>query len=220
MKINLISVAPDYFASSLATSIVGRAISKGQVQVEIVSLRDFADGKVKKQVDDAPYGGGAGMILKIEPIDRALASLTARGERGQVYLTSARGEMFTQNHARQWAKLPILTLICGHYEGVDERVTKLIDGEISLGQFVLTGGEAAAAAMMDATIRLLPGVLGNSESLREESFNDQHLEYPQYTRPAQWRGWQVPQILLSGHHAEINKWRQAQRREIKDSQAK
>lgn len=210
MKINLISSCPEYFGSNLTTSILGRAQKKGLVTIEIVNLRDFADGQRKKIVDDTPYGGGPGMILKIEPIARALDYLTAKNERGQALLTSAKGAIFCQKTAQRWSQLPALTLICGHFEGVDERVLNLIDGEISLGQFILTGGEPAACVMIDATVRLLPGVLGNQDSLSEESFASGTLEYPQYTRPAEFRGLRVPEILLSGHHGRINAWRQAQ----------
>ena len=214
MKINLISSCPEYFGSNLATSILGRAQKKGLVTIEIVNLRDFADGQRKKIVDDAPYGGGPGMILKIEPIARALDYLESKNERGHTLLTSAKGPIFTQQIAHQWCQLPVLTLICGHYEGVDERVLSLIDGEISLGQFVLTGGEPAAAVMIDATVRLLPGVLGNQDSLSEESYTSDTLEYPQYTRPVEFRGLRVPEILLSGHHGQINSWRQMHSRTI------
>jgi len=207
MQINLLTGCPEYFGDNLRASIVGRAQKNQAVTINIVNLRDFADGHRKKIVDDAPYGGGPGMILKIEPIVRALDDLTARGERGQVFLTSAKGPIFTQATALTWASLPILTLICGHFEGVDERVTHFIDGEISLGQFVLTGGEPAAAVMLDAVVRLLPGVLGNQDSLAQESFSDGHLEYPQYTRPAEFRGLRVPEVLLSGDHAAVDRWR-------------
>ena len=215
MKINLISGCPEYFGSNLTASILGRAQNKHLLEIEIVNLRDFADGNRKKIVDDTPYGGGPGMILKIEPIARALDYLDTKAERGQVWLTSAKGTVFNQKTAQNWCRLPILTLICGHFEGVDERVTHLIDGEISLGQFVLTGGEPAAAVMIDATVRLLPGVLGNRESLEQESFTNDTLEYPQYTRPVEFRGWRVPEILLSGHHGQISAWRHAHSRSIK-----
>ncbi|MBQ6450133.1 tRNA (guanosine(37)-N1)-methyltransferase TrmD [bacterium] len=208
MKINILTAVPEYFVGGLATSIIGRAQKAGLVSIEIISLRDFADGKRKKQVDDTPYGGGPGMVLKIEPIVRALDFLDDKSEKGQVWLTSPRGEIFRQQRAQQWSTLPYLTLICGHYEGVDERVTNFIDGQISLGEFVLTGGEPAAVAMLDATVRLLPGVLGNSESLVQESFcESDFLEYPQYTKPAEFRGLQVPEVLLSGDHGKVAAWR-------------
>lgn len=217
MKINIITSCPEYFGSNLHTSILGRAVEQGRVEFTIVNLRDFADGERKKIVDDTPYGGGPGMVLKVEPIVRALDALEKRGERGRVYLTSARGEVFTQAHARAFAREPIITLICGHYEGVDERVTHFIDGQLSLGQFVLTGGEPAAAVIADSVVRLLPGVLGNQESLSEESFDENELEYPQYTRPAVYRGLEVPAVLLSGNHGEIATWRREQRLPVNTS---
>ncbi len=207
MHINIITGCPEYFGDNLRASILGRAQAKGLVTIDVINLRDFADGNRKKIVDDAPYGGGPGMILKIEPIVRALDFLQSNDKRGVVYLTSARGVLFTQATAASWSSLPVLTLICGHFEGVDERITHFIDGQISLGQFVLTGGEPAAAVMIDATVRLLPGVLGNSDSLTQESFTGNTLEYPQYTRPADFRGLRVPDVLLSGDHGAVAAWR-------------
>jgi tRNA (guanine37-N1)-methyltransferase len=211
LKINVLTCCPEYFASVLQSSILGRAIQTHQVIVEVLCLRDFAAGNKKKITDDEPYGGGAGQILKIEPIVKALDWLEEKGCKGQVYLTSPRGEIFNQDLARAWAKVTALTFICGHYEGVDERVLAFIDGQISLGQFVLTGGEPVAAAIIDSVVRLIPGVLGNQASLAEESFNEPGLiEYPQYTRPQVFRGLKVPEILLSGHHADIAAWRRQQ----------
>lgn len=207
MQINILTTQPEYFTGPLSTSIIGRAVREQKIKFNLLCLRDFADGNLKKIVDDKPYGGGAGMILKVEPIYRALQHLQQEGSRGKVYLTSAKGPIFNQNLARTWSKLDFLTLICGHYEGVDERVLNFIDGEISLGQFVLTGGEGAAAIIADAVTRLLPGVLGNPDSLTEESFNDDELEYPQYTRPEKFLDWQVPEVLLSGNHAVIAAWK-------------
>ena len=231
MKINIITIFPEFFQSALETSILGRAVRAGLVEFEFLQLRDFADGKNKKIVDDKPFGGGPGMVMKIEPIDRALEYLEGKGERGEVILTAAQGEIFTQRVAEGWAedgilvknegrdlaqngnnKGKILTIICGHYEGVDARVKNLIDREISIGQFVLTGGEVAALVMIDATVRLLKGVLGNEKSLEEESFcmedkGENELEYPQYTQPREYKGWKVPEVLLSGNHREIEKWR-------------
>lgn len=225
MKINIITIFPEFFESALQTSLLARAQKNEAVKFEFLQLRNFADGKNKKIVDDKPFGGGPGMIMKIEPIDRALKFLEDRGQRGEVILTSAQGEIFNQKIAQKWAdeekkmaqekndSEKILTIICGHYEGIDERVKNLIDREISLGKFVLTGGEPAALVMIDATVRLLDGVLGNAESLVEESFclTDQNgttkLEYPQYTQPREYHGWVVPEVLLSGNHAKIAKWR-------------
>ena len=213
MKINFITTQPEFFASVLHNSILGRAVKDGKVEFNLLCLRDFATGKIKKIVDDSPYGGGAGMILKVEPIYRALQFLTEQGNRGKVLLTSAQGQVFNQKLAYDLSQTPILTFICGHYEGVDERVTHFIDGEISLGQFVLTGGEIAAAAITDAIVRLLPGVI-NPTSLLEESFNQENFEYPQYTRPQEFQGLTVPEILLNGNHAAIKDWRQKHSRKI------
>ena len=207
MKINIITTVPEYFDSMLTTSILGRAVKNHLVDIERYCLRDFADGKNKKQVDDAPYGGGPGMILKIEPIVRCLRLLEQKGQKGLVYLTSAGGEVLTQTRLQTWTQTTCLTFICGHYEGVDARIKHYIDGEISLGQFVLTGGEPAVGVMIDALVRLLPGVLGNDESLAQESFTDGLIEYPQYTRPAVFEGHAVPEVLLSGHHQLIAQWR-------------
>ncbi len=214
MKINFLTTQPEFFTSVLSNSILGRAAKDNKIEFKLLCLRDFAAGKIKKIVDDSPYGGGAGMILKIEPIYKALQYLEEQGSKGKVFLTSAKGQVFNQQLAQDLSQLPILTFICGHYEGVDERVTHFIDGEISLGQFVLTGGEIAAATMTDAIVRLLPGVLGNPASLIEESFNQENFEYPQYTRPEEFQGFKVPEILLSGNHAAINSWRQEHSRKI------
>ena len=194
MHINLITSVPEFFEQILSVSMLGRAVAAGAVTFRVVSLRDFAPGNLKKQVDDRPFGGGPGMILKIEPIVRALDYLSAQNQRGTVYLTSPQGTVFHQAQARAWSHLDCLTLICGHYEGVDARITHFIDGQISLGNFVLTGGEPAALAMIDATVRLLPGVLGNADSLTCESFDADCLEYPQYTRPSVFRGLSVPDV--------------------------
>ncbi len=220
MKINIITAIPEYLQAICQSSILGRALAANKYQLEILCLRDFADGNLKKKVDDAPYGGGAGMILKIEPIDRALTSLRQKNELGHCVLTSSKGEVFQQVTAQAWSQLAYLTIICGHYEGVDHRVSQLVDEEISLGQFILTGGEPAAAAMIDATLRLLPGVLGNSESLKEESFNDNYLEYPQYTRPENYQGMKVPEVLLSGNHQAIKQWRESQQIDLSNQQIK
>lgn len=213
MQVNLITVIPEFFNSPLSSSILGRAVKQGTVKFNILCLRDFADGKPgkKKIVDDTPYGGGAGMVLKVEPIVRALRSLEKQGIKGQVWLMDARGKKFTQKKAEALAKLDCLTIICGHYEGVDERVIHYVDAKISVGDFVLTGGEAASLIICDAAVRLLPGVLDNQESLLEESHGqDGALEYPHYTRPLEFEGQRVPEILLSGNHAAVAAWRKEQ----------
>ncbi|MCL2110173.1 tRNA (guanosine(37)-N1)-methyltransferase TrmD [Microgenomates group bacterium] len=218
MQFNILSAVPEFFDTVLDKSILGRARKSGLVTFNILSLRDFAKGKEggKKQVDDKPFGGGAGMILKIEPIDRALEYLEKKGEKGRVILTSAKGKIWNQKMAAEWAakseeEYKWVTIICGHYEGVDERVKELIDEEISIGQFVLTGGEVASLVMMDSATRLLEGVLGNKESLAEESHGRElgEVEYPQWTQPREYKGMGVPEILLSGDHGRIREWRRA-----------
>ncbi len=279
MRFSILTLFPEALESYLSTSIIGRARSEQFISTQLVNIRDFATDK-HKTVDDTPYGGGAGMVMKIEPIDKALQSLTSpralsspeererdhlsldkerstrrdgAGEvrRRKVVVLSARGQQFTQAKAHEYAQLDELILICGRYEGIDQRVADyLADEEISIGPYVLAGGEIAALAVLEATARLLPGVLGNEESLAEESFsqniesrstplrqgsagrgniegdakirNSKFLpagqageiltsfrEYPHYTKPADYKGWKVPEILLSGNHEEIRRWRQS-----------
>lgn len=214
MTIDILTLFPEYFDSVLTTSMIGRAVRNEQTQVNVHSLRPFGLGK-HQMTDDRPFGGGAGMVMLVEPIDAALHSLGyAKGtEKELIALTSAQGTMFTQTTARDWAALDRLCLICGHYEGVDERVAEhLIDAEIRIGDYVLTGGEPAAAVILDAVTRLQPGVLGNNESLQGESHDvPGELGYPTYSRPAEYKGWIVPSILLGGNHAEIAQWRKEQR---------
>lgn len=208
MKVSVITIFPDFFASPVGISIVKRAIESGALEIELLDLRDFASG-VHRSVDDAPFGGGAGMVMMIEPLDKALAAL---GASRRVLLTPA-GEPLTQETLDGWAELPHLTLVCGRYEGVDERVAEhLVDQEVSLGDFVLAGGEVAALAIIEGIARLLPGVLGNPESSERESFRQALLEEPHYTRPAEYRGWKVPDVLLSGDHAKVEAWRVEQRK--------
>jgi tRNA (guanine37-N1)-methyltransferase len=210
VQINILTVVPEFFEGVLSASILGRAVQNNLVKFKVMCLRDFADGKIggKKMVDDASYGGGAGMVLKIEPIARALHYLEEKGQKGYVILTDARGEVFSQHTARSLVTHEYITIICGHYEGVDERASHYVDAKISLGQFIMTGGEIAASAISDAVVRLIPGVLGNAESLLEESHNvPGEMEYPQYTRPVEFEGHRVPEILLSGDHAAVAKWR-------------
>lgn len=205
MRFTILTLFPEMF-SPLEESILKRARTAGLIEVSLVNFRDYADNKYKS-VDDVPYGGGAGMVLKPEPLYAALRALPpAQGSR-KVILLSPQGRVFNQALARTLAEEDELVFICGHYEGFDERIRDLADEELSLGDFVLTGGELAAAVMIDAVARLLPGVLGKSESLAEESHGDGLLEYPQYTRPAEFEGKRVPEILLSGHHANIERWR-------------
>lgn len=194
------------FAGPFEESMLKRAQDKGLVEIKIHDLRDWAEDK-RGTVDDRPYGGGPGMILMVEPIARALESLRSKGK---IILLTPQGKKFDQHQARELAKLDHLILIAGHYEGFDERVRQLADAEISIGDYVLTGGELPAMVVVDTVVRLIPGVIGKEASLQEESFTNGLLEYPQYTRPEKFRGMKVPEILLSGHHAAIAKWRQDQ----------
>lgn len=187
------------------TGLVGRAFATGLAELRVRNLRDYGKG-VHQQVDDSPFGGGAGMVLGVEPLHRAIADARERTP-GPVVLLSPRGTPFRQAHARQWAHGTGLTLICGRYEGIDERVRRYVDADVSLGDFVLSAGDPAAFCMVDAVVRLLPGVLGNPESLQEESFAAGTLEYPQYTRPAEYEGAEVPAVLRSGDHGAIAAWR-------------
>jgi tRNA (guanine37-N1)-methyltransferase len=209
VKITVITIFPGYFSSPLAAGIVGRAIEAEHLDVTVVDLRDYTEG-VHRQVDDAPYGGGAGMVMMIEPLARALEPLA---ESTRVLMTPA-GDRLNQQMLDRFATIDHLTLVCGRYEGVDERVVEhFIDEEVSVGDFVLPGGEAAALTLIEGIARLIPGVLGNDQSIEGESFRDSLLEEPHYTRPADYRGWKVPDILLSGDHGRIEEWRAAQRLE-------
>ncbi len=210
MRIDVLTVLPGMFECFLKEGIIGKAVASGKVEVNVLNLRDFATDR-HRIVDDVPYGGGPGMVLKPEPIFRAYDYIVAKGSKPYVILTEPWGERFTQETAVELSKKPHLLIICGRYEGVDERVKSLVDREISIGDYVLTGGELPAMVMMDAVIRLLPGVLGNEESLKADSFMDRGLlGYPNYTRPAEFRGMKVPEVLLSGHHKRIERWRKEQ----------
>ncbi len=210
MRLDIVSLFPGICAGALGESIIGRAWRKGLVEINLVDLRDFTHD-LRRTVDDSPYGGGAGMILRPEPLFECLSSLVSPESR--VVLLCPQGVPFTQGIARRYASLRHLILVCGHYEGLDERARQcLMQEEISLGDFVLTNGALAASVVADAVIRLLPGVLGSEESAREESFSqDSLLEYPQFTRPADFRGMRVPAVLLSGDHQRIAQWRVEQR---------
>lgn len=213
MRIDVLTIFPKMFEGPFGESMVKRAVDKGIIDIKIHDLRDWATDK-HKSVDDRPYGGGAGMVMRVDVIDRAVRDL-ATSDKKQVIrkvLLSAKGGSYTQQKVREFAKLDRLILVAGHYEGVDERVTKhVVDEEIRIGDYVLTGGELPAMVVVDSVVRLLPGVLGNDESNKDESHSvSGHLEYPQYTRPDEFKGWRVPEILLSGNHAEISKWRDEQ----------
>ena len=217
MRINLLTIFPEYFQSVLSNSILKRAAAKALVEYQVINLRDFANDK-HQTTDQRPFGGGPGMVMMIEPIDLALQSLKVhKGQsKGKIILTSAKGSLFKQSIAKHWSALDELTIICGHYQGVDERVAKyLVDEEVRIGNYVLTGGEAAAAVVTDAVVRLLPGVLGNEQSLTAESHDQTGLAgTAYYTQPAQYKQWSVPSVLLSGDHQKIAAYRRQQRQSI------
>ncbi|HEY8909187.1 MAG TPA: tRNA (guanosine(37)-N1)-methyltransferase TrmD [Desulfosporosinus sp.] len=204
MQFTVLTLFPEMF-TPLQESILKRAQEARLLQIQLVNFRDYATSK-HKNVDDVPYGGGAGMLLKPEPIYAAIRDLPNPSGKRRVILLSPQGQVFSQNKAEEWSEAEELVFICGHYEGFDERIRELADEEVSLGDYVLTGGELAAMVMIDAVARLLPGVLGEDASSEEDSHSISLLEYPQYTRPADFEGRQVPDILLSGHHAMIKRW--------------
>ncbi len=213
--VEIITLAPDLWQHVLgaASGLVGRAFGpEGPAELRINNLRDHGKGK-HRQVDDSPFGGGAGMVLCVEPLHRAIEEARRRTP-GPMILLSPRGERFRQATARSLAAEPGFTLVCGRYEGIDERVRRYVDRQISVGDFVLSAGDPAAWCVVDAVVRLLPGVLGNAASLDEESFAAGRLEYPQYTRPADYDGAEVPDVLRSGDHAAIESWRRKQAAEI------
>ena len=209
VRFSVLTLFPEIFASPLKVSILGRAIEGGKICVDIINLRDFAKGR-HRVVDDKPFGGGKGMLIKPEPVIDAINSIKSTSPGAWVILLSPYGLTFNQEVAKSLSKKNHLLLVCGHYEGIDERVRHFIDEEISLGDFVLTGGEVAALAIIDAVSRLVPNVLGSYSSLEEESFSNGILEYPQYTRPREYKGYKVPEVLLSGHHKRIKEWRRKQ----------
>lgn len=247
MRFDIITIFPKIFDAYFNESILSRASKKNLINIEIHNLRDYAEGKHKK-VDDTPYGGGAGMVMKVEPIYRCVKDIASVKSVGTVedveneptktattpktistsrtILFSAKGKKYTQKDAERLSKYENLIMICGRYEGVDERVAQnLVDEEISIGEYVLTGGEIPAMILVDSISRLIPGVLGNPDSLSEESFGfmrntkceiqNTELEYPQYTKPEEFMGWKVPKILLSGNHEKIEKWRKEKSKKIK-----
>ena len=212
MRIDILTLFPNMFSGPFAESIVKRAMDRNLISITIHNLRDWGSGK-HKVVDDYPFGGGTGMVMKSEPLFDATEAIKAEGgcSSAPVILLTPQGGVFNQRIAVELAALDQLILICGHYEGIDERVREhLATDEISIGDYVLTGGELAAMVVVDAVVRQLPGVLGSEDSAKDDSHTSGLLEYPQYTRPRTYRGWEVPQVLLSGNHAQIAAWRREQ----------
>ena len=206
-RIDVITLFPETFTNVLESSIVGRALREGRVQVVLTNLRAFARDE-RGTVDDKPFGGGPGMVLMCDPVFRAVESVQGQDpRRGLVVLLTPQGERLTQRRVRDLAAAERLILICGHYEGFDERIRTLADLELSIGDYVLTGGELPAMVVIDGVVRLAPGALGAEDGTRDESFAEGLLEYPQYTRPREFRGMKVPEVLLSGNHADIGRWR-------------
>ena len=209
IRFDIITIFPNMFSALVSESIVKRAQEKKKVRIDVHDLRDFSRGNYK-QVDDRPFGGGPGMVLMPQPLFKAVKKIKGR-RKAKVILTCAGGTPLTQKKARSLAREKNMIIICGHYEGVDERVcSELADESVSIGDYVLTGGELPAMVIVDAVTRLIPGVLGKDESSYDESFEHGLLEYPQYTRPADFQGSRVPQVLLSGNHAKISEWRAKQ----------
>jgi tRNA (guanine37-N1)-methyltransferase len=211
LRFDILSIFPEMFTTPFDCSLIRKARDNGLIEIGVHDIRSYAEDK-HRMTDDAPYGGGGGMVMKVEPIARALDHLSEGPDAGRavdaVILLTPQGETFNQKIAGEFALYSRIVLICGHYEGVDERVrTHLVDREISLGDYVLTGGELPAMVVVDAVARLVPGVLGNSESASLDSFAMGLLEYPHYTRPGEYRGWKVPEVLLSGNHRDITAWR-------------
>ncbi len=211
MNFHVLTLFPDMIMKGMGESITGRALTKGIITLEAVNIRDYAENK-HGQVDDYPYGGGAGMVMQPGPIYCAYEAVCQRiNKRPRVVYMTPQGKVFNQQMAREFAEEEDLVILCGHYEGVDERVLELIvTDHVSIGDYVLTGGELPAMVMMDAVSRLVPGVLHNDDSAQSESFQDNLLEYPQYTRPVSFQGLDVPEVLLSGHHKNIAAWRREQ----------
>ncbi|MDD4311378.1 MAG: tRNA (guanosine(37)-N1)-methyltransferase TrmD [Eubacteriales bacterium] len=210
MRIDILTLFPEMFDGVLSASMLGRAQANGLLDIRVHNIRDYTDNKHKK-ADDYPFGGGAGLVMMVQPIYDCMDAVLEGGKARRILLTP-RGRTLNQKIAREFSQEDRLVLLCGHYEGVDERVMNIIDDEISIGDYVLTGGELPAMVLVDCVSRLIPGVLGSDESAADESFSDDLLEYPQYTRPASFRGMDVPEILLNGHHAKILAWREEQAR--------
>ncbi len=210
MRIDIISVLPEMLESPLNCSIIKRACDKGLCDIVVHNLRDYTTNRYRK-VDDYPFGGDAGMVIQIEPVDRCISALKAERNYDEVIFTAPDGELLTQPLANRMSMLENIIILCGHYKGIDYRIREhLVTKEISIGDYVLTGGELPAVIITDAIVRLLPGAIGDEQSALSDSFQDNLLEPPIYTRPAEYNGWKVPDILLSGHQAKIEEWRHQQ----------
>jgi tRNA (guanine37-N1)-methyltransferase len=206
IRFDVLSIFPEMFHSPLNFSLLKKAQEKGLIEIDLHDIRDWAEDK-HNMTDDAPYGGGCGMVMKVEPVERALAAVKRADVQSLVLLMTPQGETFNQKIATRLAEEKHIIMICGRYEGVDERIREhLADREISIGDYILTGGELSSLVVIDAVSRLIPGVLGNDASAATESFSQGLLEYPQYTRPAYYKGWSVPDVLVSGNHAQIERW--------------
>ena len=210
MRIDILTLFPEMFEGALSASMLGRAQANGLLDIRVHNIRDYTDNKHRK-ADDYPFGGGAGLVMMAQPIYDCMDAVLEGGRAHRILMTP-RGRTLNQKIAKELSGEDRLVLLCGHYEGVDERVMEIIDDEISVGDYVLTGGELPAMVLVDCVSRLIPGVLGSDESAADESFSEDLLEYPQYTRPASFRGMDVPEILLNGHHAKIQAWRKEQAR--------
>ncbi len=210
MRIDILTIFPDMFRGPFSESILKRAVEKGLVEICLHDIREFASNK-HRRVDDYPFGGGAGMVMMIEPIERCMESLTKERAYDEVVFMTPDGELFDQPMANRLSTLNNLMVLCGHYKGIDQRIRDhLVSMEVSIGNYVLSGGELPAAVMTDAVVRLLPGVLGDETSALSDSFQDGLLSPPVYTRPAEYKGWKVPEVLLSGHDRKISEWRHEQ----------
>lgn len=210
MRIDILTVIPEMFESPLGCSIIKRAINKGLAEIVVHNLRDYTDDRHRK-VDDYPFGGEAGMVMKIQPVEKCIETLKSQRDYDDIIFTSPDGEKFNQKIANNLSLSQNLIILCGHYKGVDYRIREhLVTREISIGDYVLTGGELPALVMTDAIVRLIPGAIGDEQSALSDSFQDNLLAPPVYTRPAEYKGWKVPDILLSGHEAKISEWRHQQ----------
>ncbi len=210
MQFDILTIFPEILANFFSVGIIAQAIEKQQLAIHTHDLRQFTDDP-HRMVDDRPYGGGPGMVMKVEPFVRGIESIAGKtpNEKQRIVLLSSQGKMFTQQHANRWSKLDTLILLCGRYEGIDERLLSFVDEEICIGDYVLSGGEAAAAVIIEATSRLVPGVVGKFESVEGDSFYQKsRLGPPQYTRPPEFRGLTVPEVLLSGDHAKVEEFRE------------